>query len=107
MKRIPAPIAVMVVVLLALAPGAALMHPAASAAETITVDTSSVATKLARHLQVAPDRIPATVPLATKHAAVVCNVTLGDLRASPSGRCTATEMSQGLIQAVRQAMRGG
>lgn len=92
----------------ALALGAAPMHAAPAAAEDlIIVETSRVATELARHLQVGPDSIPSQVSLPSKTAAAVCDATLKELRESRGGRCAAVDMSQGLIEAVRRAMRGG
>lgn len=90
---------------LALALGAVpLIGGQALAADTVIVDVKPVASELARHLQVTPDRIPSTVELPAKVAAGVCETSLGQLR--QSGACQATSMSQGLIKAVRQSMRG-
>lgn len=90
----------------ALSLGAAqLIAAPAMATDRVVVDVKPVASELARHLQVTPDRIPATVEMSAKLAAGVCETTLGQLRQSGL-RCTATSMSQGLIKAVRQSMRG-
>lgn len=77
----------------------------AMAADMVTVDVKPVASELARHLQVTPDRIPGTVKLPAKIAAGVCETSLGQLRET-GAHCSATSMSQGLIKAVRQSMRG-
>lgn len=90
--------------------GAAPLHVGPAAAnDKIIVEVSPVASELARHLQVSPGSIPATVNLPAKIAAVVCNATLKQLRerGQSGGRCVAVSMSQGLIQAVRQELRGG
>src|SRR5699024_9907622 len=78
----------------------------ALAGDQVVVDLKPVASELARHLQVTPDRIPATVELPAKLAAGVCETSRGNLRQSGSS-CSATSMSQGVIKAVRQSMRGG
>lgn len=78
----------------------------AFAAETVSVTTASVATELARHLQVSPRDIPGSVTMPIKLAAAVCERSLADLRASGAGGCAAADVSQGLIKAVRDAMRG-
>lgn len=76
------------------------------ASDMVVVDVKPMASELARHLQVTPDKIPATVELPAKLAAGVCETSLGQLRQSENARCTATSMSQGLIKAVRQSLRG-
>ena len=94
----------------AIALAAGPMHAAsAQSGDLIVVEVAPVAGELARHLQVSPDRIPSSVDLPSKVAAAVCHATLKQLRESGGGqgRCVAVSMSQGLIQAVRQAMRGG
>lgn len=81
--------------------------PLARAADDIViVEVKPVSTDLASHLKVSPANLPPQVDMPGKLAAVVCNVTLKQLR-DGGGRCVAVNMSQGLIQAVRQAMRGG
>lgn len=78
----------------------------ASAQEVVIVEVRPVVTDLASHLRVAPDTIPPSVQLPSKVAAVVCKTTLKQLR-DGGGRCVAAGMSQGLIEAVRRAMREG
>ena len=82
---------------------------AASTEEIVIVDVAPVAPELAAHLRVGPDKIPVTVNLPSKLAAVVCEVSLKQLRDSkginPNSNCVAIGMSQGLIQAVRQEMK--
>jgi hypothetical protein len=84
--------------------GAAPMN--AQAQEVVIVDTGRVVAELASHLRVSPNDVPPSVNLSDKLAAVVCEATLKQLREG-GGRCVAVAMSQGLIQAVRQAMREG
>lgn len=92
----------------ALALGAAAMHDSPAAAEElIVVEVTPVANELARHLQVGVGSIPPQVNLPSKVAAAVCAATLKELRETRGGRCVAVEVSQGLIKAVRQEMRGG
>lgn len=78
----------------------------ASAEQVVIVDVTPVAPELASHLRIRVETVPPSVDLPDKLAAVVCDATLKQLRES-GGRCVAVGMSQGLIQAVRQAMRGG
>lgn len=82
------------------------VHAAQAEEELVIVDVSPVATDLAAHLKVDVARVPVTVDLPSKTAAVVCESTLKQLR-DGGGRCVAVGMSQGLIQAVRSAMRSG
>lgn len=83
--------------------------PAMAADELVIVDVAPVATELAAHLRASPDTLPPSVDMPDKLAAVVCAVTLKQLRDSkggnPNARCVAVGMSQGLIQAVRQKMK--
>ena len=95
---------------IALALGAAPAS-AAPADDLVIVEVNTVASDLAAHLRVGPDTLPPSVDMPSKLAAVVCERTLKQLRDSrglgPNANCVAVGMSQGLIQAVRQAMRRG
>lgn len=89
--------------------GLAPVQAAAAPDELVIVEVTPLANDLAAHLQVGPDRIPPSVGLPSKLAAVVCERTLKQLRDSrglgPNANCVAVGMSQGLIQAVRQEMK--
>ena len=89
----------------ALALGTAPLPAAAAPDEIVIVDVAPVSRDLASHLRVGPDKLPPSVGLPSKLAAVVCKVSLKELRA-PRANCVAVGMSQGLIDAVRQEMRG-
>lgn len=93
---------------IAMAFGAAPV-PAVAADQLVIVDVAPVAPELAAHLGASPDTLPPSVDMPEKLAAVVCEVTLKQLRDSkggnPNARCVAVGMSQGLIQAVRQKMK--
>lgn len=95
--------------LTALAMVAAPMQAAAAPDEIVIVDVAPISSELASHLRVGPDKLPPSVGLPSKVAAVVCRVTLKQLRDSrgsaPQGNCVAVGMSQGLIDAVRTEMR--
>ena len=93
---------------IALALGTAPLS-AMAADELVIVDVAPVASDLAAHLRAAPNTLPPSVDMPDKLAAVVCAVTLKQLRdskgANSKARCAAVDMSQGLIQAVRQKMK--
>lgn len=104
MKRL-----VMTAAVAAMALGSAHFQTAAAADSVIIVDTAPISRDLASHLRVTPDRLPTSVELPDKLAAVVCKVSLKQLRdsrgAAPRGNCVAVGVSQGLIDAVRLRMR--
>lgn len=82
--------------------------PSAAAEQVVVVDVAPVSRDLASHLRTGVDKLPPTVDLPDKLAAVVCKATLKQLRDSrgalPKGNCVAVGMSQGLIEAVRLQM---
>ena len=105
MKRL-----VITAVAAALALGTAPLPASAAPDEIVIVDVAPVSRDLASHLRVGRDKLPGAVELPSKLAAVVCKVSLKQLResrgAGPRANCVAVGMSQGLIDAVRRDMRG-
>lgn len=93
----------------ALALGSAPLPASAAPDEVVIVDVAPVSRDLASHLRVGLDKVPRSVDLPDKLAAVVCKMSLKQLRdsrgAAPKARCVAVGMSQGLIDAVRVDMR--
>lgn len=104
MKRL-----VMIAAVAAMALGSGHLQPATAADSVIIVDTVPISRDLASHLRVTPDKLPRSVELPDKLAAVVCKVSLKQLRdsrgAAPKGNCVAVGLSQGLIDAVRLELR--